>query len=704
MRFDKLLAPPLFALAAASAVADPIPVRGVTWQWCFADPGIDFCLRTEDAMAALGYNTIVPEFGPVLKSRHYTSPRSTMEREDFRMFLRRAKERNLEVIPLLNALGHSERSIPWPEPLARGLDMGVEENYAFLFAVLDEYLEDFAACGITPRYIHLGCDEASATLLANAEKYSSTPEALLLRHLLRLREYCQSRSLRMIIWHDMLMSRDDPLFDGDMGYHSTTSWKCRPDVPKDIILMYWCYEPRSRYGVVSGLREEGFEVWLTPWGRESAQRMAQLAHDEDIPAVVLSTWMDSGGDNVRLLSRTSWMAAALGETPRYTLSPAACAEEPADDPILRYATALIPAQTSRFRPPPEASAAWRAQEKPSYLARHAADAALLGKWPTGRTNFADLTPPYSATYSNGAQRLSTELCNVSRGEKQLVLYTQEYGASTGCNGLGCEVAIGPLGTIQEITEWGVGDSRIPTGGFVLSAHSESWYGQLPRFMKQGSRVELFGANGVRFQGTVTDSGESVLTVPVGGTMESASFLWCAGRRLPMDGQPFGRVTLVYDDGTEEGIDVAFGRDVTCWDEPVIFWGAREGVRVWPAFPESSGRHTGKAMTSWSWRNPHPERTVRECCLSLTPDGCEMGLLVAGVPVADGAPLATTSADVAYSTRHHVPRRRQDGIGHTCHALEVTRRRSDGRSAGWKLFSGILNLMGSDGGRALDATP
>ena len=130
-------------------------------------------------------------------------------------------------------------------------------------------------------------------------------------------------------------------------------------------------------------------------------------------------------------------------------------------------------------------------------------------------------------------------------------------------------------------------------------------------------------------------------------MTNATFLWCAGRRLPMDGQPFGRVTLVYDDGTEEGIDVAFGRDVACWDEPVLFWGVREGVRVWPASPESSGRHTGKAMTGWSWRNPHPEKAVRECRLALTPDGCEMGLLVAGVPMADGAPLAATSADASY---------------------------------------------------------
>ena len=67
----------LSALAALAAPAAPIPVRGATWQWCFKDPGLDFCLRTADAMASLGYNAVMPEFGPVLQSRHYQSPRAT---------------------------------------------------------------------------------------------------------------------------------------------------------------------------------------------------------------------------------------------------------------------------------------------------------------------------------------------------------------------------------------------------------------------------------------------------------------------------------------------------------------------------------------------------------------------------------------------------------------------------------------------------
>ncbi len=652
MKLPSLLISSLLSLAAATSVADPIPIRGAMWQWSFANPGADFCLRTADAMADLGYNAVLPEFGPVLQSRHYASTRSTFPREDFRSFLRRAKERNLEVIPMLNALGHSERSIPWPKPLRGGLDLGEEENYSLLFNVLDEYLEDFTACGITPRYIHLGCDEASSTLQANAEKYGTTVEAQLLRHLLRLHGWCESRSLRMIVWHDMLMSKDDPLYDGDMQYSAVTGWKCRPDLPRDIILMYWNYEARGRFGVATGFRDEGFEVWFMPWGVDGMRNMVAQAADEGHPGVVVSTWMNSGGANVRGLSQNRWMADSLAETPRCALSPAVCNAAPSDDPVLRCAAAFFPVPNAapKFRPPPEgaAAAAWAALPRPDYLRRHAADAALLGKWPDGTSNFASLEAPYAATYSNGVARLSVSLCNTARGAGQLVLYTQEHGTSTRCNGLGGEVTVGPLGRVSEITEWGVGDSRIPAGGFVLSGHSEAWYGLLPRLMKHNSSVELFGANGVKFQAGTTDGGQTELVIPVGGTMERASFLWAAGRRPSMDGSAFGTVTLAYADGTEEAIDVAFGRDVACWDEPILFWGVREGVRVWPAFPESSGRHTGKAMTGWSWQNPHPERSVRECRIAVNDLGREMGLLVAGVPFADGSPLAATERSCPYA--------------------------------------------------------
>ena len=52
-------------ISAAVFAAQPIPIRGVTWQWCYIRPELDFCLQTVDAMADAGYNAIMPEFGPL---------------------------------------------------------------------------------------------------------------------------------------------------------------------------------------------------------------------------------------------------------------------------------------------------------------------------------------------------------------------------------------------------------------------------------------------------------------------------------------------------------------------------------------------------------------------------------------------------------------------------------------------------------------
>ena len=640
MRWTVFLAVVTFGLAAA---AEPVPVRGVTWQWCFRNPGVDFCLRSVDVMAELGYNAILPEFGACLESRHYQADRDEFfSRDNYRKVLRHCKARGLEVIPILNALGHSERSIPWVKTLdyvgmlshkpGKGMDLGEEANYTLLFDVLDEHLAELKACGLPTRYLHLGCDEAGDMLLANEKQYGKTPQELLQRHLLRLREYCHSRSVKMIIWHDMLMGSKDPLFDQDMQYvfaDRVETRKCRPNIPRDIILMYWNYEPKEHYGVVSGLVKEGFEVWLAPWGVGSVRKLAEQAHHEHLQGVVVSTWMESGGrepPGENHLYTQPWMLESLLRGGDCLSDAAKCNAPLTVDPILTCIAKFFPKGEAEFCPPPRQSAHCAMMDKAPYLARHAPSSVLLGKWPTGRTNFSELTKPYRALCNT--TNIAITGCNVTRGQDELILYTQEFGASTQCNGYGTEVSADAKGVVQTKTTWGVGDSRIPPAGFVLSGHSK---GAGPLVMNPGDRIEIFGANGVRLQSSELDSGCKELSLCENGKrLETVSFLWGAGRSLPLDGHTIGTVSLAYADGTKATVDLAFGRDIACWETPLFFWGERPDVRVWLAFPESSGRNTGKALTGWSWRNPHPEKPVQECRLELLPVGYEMGLLLAGV--------------------------------------------------------------------------
>lgn len=60
--------------------------------------------------------------------------------------------------------------------------------------------------------------------------------------------------------------------------------------------------------------------------------------------------------------------------------------------------------------------------------------------------------------------------NTIRLANTLVVYTPEYGATTYTNSYGTEVVIGPDGIAQNSAKYGTGDSKIPSGGFVISAH------------------------------------------------------------------------------------------------------------------------------------------------------------------------------------------------------------------------------------------
>ena len=266
-----------------------------------------------------------------------------------------------------------------------------------------------------------------------------------------------------------------------------------------------------------------------------------------------------------------------------------------------------------------------AMEKPAYLARHAPTAALLGKWPSGKTNFADLTKPYTAVFHGTNIVLSGS--NMPRGQDSFILYTQEFGVSTRCNGCGAEVAVDARGRVQTKTVWGVGDTRIPPAGFVLSGHNK---GAKPLWgMKIGDKVEIVDAKGVRFKNDEVDSGRKSISLPLGRSVQEIAFLWGTGRSMPLDGRTFGKVMLLYEDGTKAETDLAFGRDIACWETPMFFWGGRKDVRVWPAYPECSGRNTGKSLTGWSWSNPNPWKFVHECRVEILPPGYDAGLLVAG---------------------------------------------------------------------------
>ncbi len=69
--------------------------------------------------------------------------------------------------------------------------------------------------------------------------------------------------------------------------------------------------------------------------------------------------------------------------------------------------------------------------------------------------------------------LGIDYVNSLRQADSLAVYTHEYGSSTGTNPYGAEIVVGPDGVAQNDAQYGIGDSAIPTGGFVISGHNSA---------------------------------------------------------------------------------------------------------------------------------------------------------------------------------------------------------------------------------------
>ena len=63
--------------------------------------------------------------------------------------------------------------------------------------------------------------------------------------------------------------------------------------------------------------------------------------------------------------------------------------------------------------------------------------------------------------------------NTSRATDALIIYTRAYGATTSTNQYGSEFTVSASGYAQNIPAYGICNSEIPAGGFVVSAHGKS---------------------------------------------------------------------------------------------------------------------------------------------------------------------------------------------------------------------------------------
>ena len=610
------------------------PMIALDLQWCYKPlPPLQTMLRTLNAAHALGYNALVPEFGP---DSLWSAPLPERHRE-MRAFLKACAEKRMLVIPKLNCLGHTDRGFRWPAPLGDGLDFGEEANYTALEEELAAWQKELAAAGLPMPYFHFGMDEASECLKNNTEKYHESAELLLGRHLERIAALCRKYRTRGIIYHDMLIGGTEKIFWRDsVTIHADAfkSWPVREKLSRDLILNYWNYEPFHRYRTIENVHAEGFQILFTPWGAESCRTMAKNARLYGI-GVCGSTWVDFTPVKVGSpLPRNSiytygWVLDALSAIPGYFSDRVALERRREPD----HGSAWIAA----FFPPPETNG--RAEPlspggEPGPVVRcHGIPFDLSEPLKFGAEPTADFDRNWAELLENApkplrvtaADQTLVSIDTVNRPAKfnQRILYTAAYGRETGMDVYSREFRYQD-GTEFCDNDWGVGHSLIPRNGFVISGWGEACYDRIPA-PPPNSRVELRDADGRVLtpapEWFVHHPGEREL--PVRRSVKKLHLLHHSALEGGIDAPCLAELTLKDRQNRIIGVKkVYYGTMLAAERDHLLVGGDDPGI--WNVRADRDG-----VLYGYTWELPETAE-VETLTVKLTPVGERLGYVIAGI--------------------------------------------------------------------------
>lgn len=154
---------------------------------------------------------------------------------------------------------------------------------------LEEILAEVHELFRNPPFFHIGCDEAynagSCSLCGQ-----DFPERLK-SHLKHFHDFLATRGARSMMWHDMLLCRDDPRWKGYTVSGKPVDWYggILNTLPKDTVICDWQYgyplaegQTEPDWPTMRFFLQQGFDVlacpWLEPRGIMSQGRLAASEH------------------------------------------------------------------------------------------------------------------------------------------------------------------------------------------------------------------------------------------------------------------------------------------------------------------------------------------------------------------------------------------------------------------------------------------
>ena len=263
------------------------------------DAGDQIAKAIRTLMARHKMNQLVWECEYIIWDSHpeLEHERYGMEKEDARKVVEAADQNFVEIIPLVQSLGHSE----WIFTNDQNLDIAEDpdtpyaycptnpKTYDFIFEVYQEALDFFK-----PKKFHIGHDEV--TMLGRfpwrSRSSGKSVTELVMDDIKKLHTWFTEKDIEIMMWGDMcLWTTEAP--DATFAPSAEEAKLRRSLLPKDVYITDWHYAPRPplEYPSIPLWNEEGFRTigagWFSPENIRNLARACVLAKAE---GYLQTTW------------------------------------------------------------------------------------------------------------------------------------------------------------------------------------------------------------------------------------------------------------------------------------------------------------------------------------------------------------------------------------------------------------------------------
>ncbi len=261
--------------------------------------GDEIAKAIRNLMARFKLNSIVWECEYIIWDSHpeIEHPEYGMKKSEARKVVEAADQNMLELIPLIQSLGHSE----WIFTNDQNLDIVEDpqtpyaysptnpDTYKFIFSVYQEALNFF-----NPKIFHIGHDEVTlkGRFPYRSKKSGKTATELIMMDTLKLHEWFAERGVRIMLWGDMFLWEDEG-YDACLAPSKQDAVTRREQLPRDVIIADWHYAAQKpgKYTTLKLFKDEGFEAVGAAWyNPNNIRNLAKACVLYDAKGFLQTTW------------------------------------------------------------------------------------------------------------------------------------------------------------------------------------------------------------------------------------------------------------------------------------------------------------------------------------------------------------------------------------------------------------------------------